>query len=151
MSLWLFCPCISARTVLPHIMFGVVTSKNFPNRVIYEIWRKNLTVSGTDGRTDGQAGGGTDKVSYRGACYAPKILIVCPFYLKLCRFSWSSPIPPLIFSSKSLGGGGAPLVLSLVPDHYKYNLICYSLLNQSGATCKHRNHITNRTPVQEYS
>ena len=33
-----------------------------------------LTVSDrrTDGQTDGQTDGRTDKVSYRGACYAPK-------------------------------------------------------------------------------
>ena len=56
--------------IWPHIMFGVGTSKNFPNLVIYEIWRKNLTVS--DRRTDGQTDRRKDKVRYRGACYAPK-------------------------------------------------------------------------------
>ena len=48
--------------IWPYIMFCGATSENLPNLVIYEIWRKNLNVSERR----------TDKVRFRGACFAPK-------------------------------------------------------------------------------
>ena len=50
---------LSMSPPLPyHMTTHYVRRRNFPNRVIYEIWRKNLTVS--DRRTDGQTKWGID-------------------------------------------------------------------------------------------